>query len=129
MKTRFLVTCMLSTALVAVTPLTLHADMVDTSRMLATEQGLFQGDRDAQSELVMSFMARDEVRNQLESLGVDPAMAAERVAGLTDSQLQQLAGKIQDMPAGSGALGIVLAVLVIILLLEILGITNISSKV
>jgi hypothetical protein len=129
MKTRFLITCMLSTALVAVTPLTLHADMVDTSRMLATEQGLFQGDRDAQSELVMSFMARDEVRNQLESLGVDPAMAAERVAGLTDSQLQQLAGKIQDMPAGSGALGIVLAVLVIILLLEILGITNISSKV
>ena len=129
MKTRLLLTCMLSTTLVAATPLTLYADMVDTSQMLVTEQGLYQQDRDAQSAVVMSFMDRDDVRNQLESMGVDPAMATERVASLTDSQLQQLSGSIQSMPAGSGALGIVIAVLVIILLLEILGITNISGKV
>lgn len=129
MKSRLLLTCMLSTTLVAAAPLTLYADMVNTSQLLVTEQGLYQQDRDAQSEVVMSFMDRDDVRNQLETMGVDPAMAAERVASLTDSQLQQLAGSIQSMPAGSGALGIVLVVLVILVLLEILGITNMSSKV
>lgn len=122
MKNRFLSTCMLSAAIV-VAPMTLHADMVDTNQLLASEE------RSIQMELVETFMAREEVRNQLESLGVDPALAAERVAGMTDSQLQQLALNIQDMPAGSGALGIVVVVLVIVILLEILGVTNMSGKV
>jgi len=122
MNNRLMITCMLSAALVA-SPMALHADMVDTTRLLAHEE------RSAQVELVESFMAREEVRNQMESLGVEPALAADRVASLTDSQLQQLALNIQNMPAGSGALGVVAVVLVIVLLLEILGITNISSKI
>ncbi|MCK9503891.1 MAG: PA2779 family protein [Porticoccaceae bacterium] len=122
MKIRFLSTCILSAAIV-VAPITLQAEMVNTTQLLASEE------RSLQMELVETFIAREEVRNQMESLGVDPALAAERVAGMTDSQLQQLALNIQNMPAGSGALGVVVAVLVIVLLLEILGITNISSKV
>lgn len=79
--------------------------------------------------MVETFIAREEVRSQMQTMGLDPTLAAERVASLTDSQLQQLALNIQNAPAGSGALGIVISVLVIILLLEILGITNISGKV
>lgn len=122
MKTKFLSICILSLAIVAA-PMTLHADMVSTNQLLTSEE------RSSQIELVETFMAREEVRNQMESLGVDPALAVERVASMTDSQLQQLAFNIESMPAGSGGLGVVIAVLVIILLLEILGITNISGKV
>lgn len=122
MKTKFLSICILSLAIVAA-PMTLHADMVSTNQLLTSEE------RSSQIELVETFMAREEVRNQMESLGVDPALAVERVASMTDSQLQQLAVNIESMPAGSGGLGVVIAVLVIILLLEILGITNISGKV
>lgn len=122
MKIRLVTTCILSAAIIAA-PMTLHADMVSTSQLLAHEE------RSARMELVETYMAREEVRSQMESMGVDPALAAERVAALTDSQLQQLAFNIENAPAGSGALGIVVTVLVIILLLEILGITNISSKV
>lgn len=122
MKTNFLSICILSLAIVAA-PMTLHADMVSTNQLLTSEE------RSSQIELVETFMAREEVRNQMESLGVDPALAVERVASMTDSQLQQLAFNIESMPAGSGGLGVVIAVLVIILLLEILGITNISGKV
>ena len=122
MKNRFVMTCMLSAAIVTA-PMTLHADMVDTPTMLS------QAERSTQVELVETFMAREEVRSQMEAMGLDSALAAERVASLTDSQLQQLALNIQNAPAGSGALGVVVAVLVIILLLEILGITNISGKV
>lgn len=122
MKNQFAITCLLSAA-IAAAPLTLHAGMVDTPTMLNQEA------RSSQVELLETFLAREEVRSQMEAMGVDPAMAAERVASLTDSQLQQLALNIQNAPAGSGAIGLVVGVLVIILLLEILGITNISSKV
>lgn len=97
--------------------------MVNTNTMLNHEE------RSTQLELVETFIAREEVRSQMEAMGLDPALAAERIGSLTDAQLQQLAINIENSPAGSGALGIVIAVLVIVLLLEILGITNISGKV
>lgn len=121
MNNRFLMSCMLSAAIVAA-PMALHADMVDTPTILSHEE------RSTQMELVETFMARDEVRSQMEAMGVESGLAAERVASLTDSQLQRLAMNIENAPAGSGALGIVVTVLVIIVLLEILGITNMSSK-
>ena len=123
MKIRLVITSLLSAVMIAVAPITLHADMVGTTQLLT------QQERSVQVDLVESFMAREEVRDQMESLGVDPQLASERVAGMTDSQLQQLAANIQDMPAGSGVLGVVVIVLVIIILLEILGFTNISGKV
>lgn len=121
MKFRLLMNCMLTAAIVCA-PITLRAEMVDTPTMLQQEE------RSTQVQMVETYLAQEEVRTQMEAMGVDPVLAAERVASLTDAQLQQLAMNIEDAPAG-GALGVIVAVLVIILLLEILGITNISSKV
>jgi len=121
MKQRLLINCMLSAAIVCA-PLTLRAEMVTTPEILN------QVERSAQVEMVETYLAREEVRLQMEGMGVDPVLASERLASLTDAQLQQLSLNIQEAPAG-GALGVVIAVLVIILLLEILGITNISHKV
>ena len=121
MKYRLLLNCLLTAAIVCA-PITLRADMVDTPTLLN------QADRSAQVDLIENYLAHEEVRLQMEALGVDPLLATERLASLTDVQLQQLSLNIQEAPAG-GALGVVVAVLVIILLLEILGITNMSSKV
>lgn len=122
MNMRYVITCLLSLTLISAAPMALHADMLGTSQLLT------QSERDARVDLVESYMDRDEVRSQMEAMGVDPTLAAERVAGLTDSQLQQLALNIESAPAG-GALGVLVTVLVILLLLEILGVTNIFSKV
>ena len=125
MKTVKVITSVASAAVLVLAPLTVHAEMVDTSTMLALEQ--------AQVGYVLpgaaSAIDRAQLHEQLEALGVSPALAAERIAAMTDAQLQQLSAGLQDMPAGSGALGVVATVLVIILLLEILGITNISRRV
>lgn len=123
MNIRFVLSCLLSLTLIAAAPMALQADMLGTSQLLT------QAERNARVELVESYMDRAEVRSQMEAMGVDPALAAERVAGLTDSQLQQLALNIESAPVGSSALGVVVTVLVILLLLEILGVTNIFSKV
>jgi hypothetical protein len=121
MKYRLLMSCMLSAAIVCA-PVTLRAEMVTTPTLLN------QAERSSQVALVETYLAREEVRLQMEAMGVDPVLAAERLASLTDVQLQQLSLNIQEAPAG-GALGVVIAVLVIILLLEILGITNMSHKI
>lgn len=123
MNIRFVLTCLLSLTMITVVPLAAHADMLSTSMILT------EAERSARVELVESYLDREDVRSQMEAMGVDPGLAAERVAALTDVQLQQLALNIESEPAGSGDLGIVIAVLVILLLLEILGITNIFSRV
>lgn len=113
---------MLAAALV-ISPLMVNADMVDTTQLLAHE------DRLAHVQQVEAFMASEGVRGQLEAMGVTSENAAERVAAMTDSQLQQLASNIENMPAGADALGVLVTVLVVILLLEILGITNVSNRI
>lgn len=129
MKIHQTITCLLSAALIIFTPISLHADMVDTPTMLSSEQSYSRSERVRQEAQVGSFMAREEVLNQLESLGVRSELAAERVGAMTDAQLQQLALKIDELPAGGDGLGIVVTVLVILLLLEILGVTDIFHKV
>lgn len=119
----------LAALILAVAPLALHAEMVGTSALLASEAGRQQSGHRVDGAPHTMNPAREEVRGQLVALGVAPSVAAERAAALTDSQLQELSRRMHELPAGSGALGIVVSVLVIILLLEILGITDVSSKV
>jgi len=72
-----------------------------------------------------SWLARDEVRAQLESLGVDPQEAQARVQALDDAQAQALAERIEQMPAGGGVLGVAFLVFVILLVTDILGFTRV----
>lgn len=55
-----------------------------------------------QRSLVLSVLDRAETTAQLQAQGIDPAMARERVAAMTDQEVQQLAGDIQAAPAGAG---------------------------
>ena len=82
---------------------------------------------------VMDFLARDEVRQQMEALGVDGDEAAARAAGMTDAEVMQLAGQLEQLPAGEGAIGAVLGVFVLILIIllitDILGLTNVFPRI
>ncbi len=62
---------------------------------------------------VLQFLGRSDVTSQLESLGVDPATVKDRVAAMTDQEVESLAGKIHSMPAGGDTLGVVLLLLVV----------------
>lgn len=122
MNIRTLITSILTLSLIA-TSLPLRASMVNTHQLLA------QDARAAHLAQVQAFVGRDEVRNQMEAMGVDAALAVERVAALTDSELQQLSSDIENLPAGGGALGVVLVVLLILILLEIVGAINIFPRI
>ena len=69
------------------------------------------------------------MQRQLSVLGVDPVEAQLRVAGLSDAEVSRLAGRIDTLPAGEGALGAIvraaLIVFLVLLVTDLLGFTNV----
>lgn len=84
-----------------------QAGMIGTDQIVVSAA---QADRTT----VMEFLGRAEVVNQLQSMGLDASAAKDRVAAMTDQEVQALAGKINSMPAGADDAWAVVLVLVII---------------
>lgn len=80
--------------------------------MIGTDQLVSAGSQ-ADRNTVLQFIGRADVTSQLQALGLDPATAKDRVAVMTDQEVQSLAGRINSMPAGADSLGIVLVLLIV----------------
>jgi hypothetical protein len=80
--------------------------------MIGTEQIVTAASQNDRST-VLEFLGRADVATQLQSLGLDAKSATERVAAMTDSEVQMLAGKINSMPAGADSTGIILLLLIV----------------
>jgi len=79
---------------------------------------------------IHGFIARDEVRAQLLSYGVDAKHVDARLDNLTDAELAQIDQRIQDLPAGGfGPLAVVGIVFLVLIILELTGVTHIFNKV
>jgi hypothetical protein len=100
------------------------AGMIPTATAIAAEQA---PGRAANLALVQAQLARADVRQQLQAFGVDPADAAQRAAALTDTELAQLAQRMQQAPAGgdAGILALIGAVFLVLLLLDYLEVIHV----
>jgi hypothetical protein len=78
---------------------------------------------------VQAFFARDDVRAEMVGLGITPAEADARVAGMTDQEIADLAGRLDDLPAGGLGLGTILIFMFVAfgvaVMMDALGIINI----
>lgn len=87
---------------------------IATAGMIGTDQVVTsssQADRTA----VLNFLSRSDVANRLQSLGIDPSNANERVAAMTDQEVQSLAGRINSLPVGADtSWGAVLIIILIV---------------
>ena len=83
-----------------------QAGMIGTDQVASVAS---HSDRDT----VLQFLGRPDVASQLQSLGVDPASAKDRVAAMTDQELQSVAGRINSLPAGGDSTGVILLLLVV----------------
>lgn len=73
----------------------IHAGMIGANE--ATVAASAQADRAS----VLSVMNRSDVASQLQTLGLDPQTAKDRVAAMTDEEVRSLAGKLDSLPAGA----------------------------
>jgi hypothetical protein len=99
---RMLIVCM------AAFPFSTYAGMVGTNEVLAAVQA--QGARDK----LRDFVGRNEVRNQLQDLGISPTAAQARVGAMTDAEVASVAGQIDSLPAGGTSGWAIFAVLLVI---------------
>ena len=73
------------------------------------------------------MLAREDVREQLVLMGIDPADAEKRVNSLTPAEIAQLQPNLENLPAG-GLLGVIGIVFVVLIILEVVGATDIFKK-
>jgi len=65
---------------------------------------------------LMQYLDREDVRAALTAQGLDPEEARARVASLTDAEVRQLVGQLDQLPAGGNGLGVVIGMLVIVVI-------------
>ena len=65
------------------------------------------------------------IQQQLEANGVPASHAALRVSSLSDNQIQQVHQRIDEMPAGAGALGIIAFGFLVLVITDLTGITDV----
>jgi len=124
---------LLSPVLIAVLIYTSVTTAPATAGIVSTDQLIdTQTASDSRSK-VAAFLAREDVRQQMESMGVDPRQVDTRLSALSDSEVSYLAKRIDEMPAGQGVIGLILivgiVVLVVLLITDIIGVTNVFSFV
>ncbi len=97
---------------------TVRAALVTTEEAVA---------RDTGRDRIRLFLERVEVRDQLEALGVDPDAARARVSGLSDTEVAMIAGRLDELPAGSNTEGVLLILALFFLLLIFLDYTGVTD--
>mgnify|MGYP003453280311 CR=1 FL=1 len=112
-----------STLIVATTLMGLP--MTAQASIASTETALQSTDSAAQRERVSTFLMRTDVQSALQSHGVTSESAVERVKAMSDDEVAQLAGRIDQAPAGGDILGILFTVFIILLITDILGLTKV----
>ena len=99
--------------------------------LVTTAQAVQSTENEQTRARLHALLDRSDVQGRLESWGVDPAEAQARVDTLTAEELEQLANRMDQLPAGGGGLAVVAVVLLVaflvLLLTDIMGYTNIFT--
>jgi len=97
--------------------------------IVTTEQILVESKVEAKKAEIGALLQRSDVRQQLVGMGVDVSDAQQRIDSMTDSELAAFYERMDILPAGEGALELVVAILLIFILLDVAGVTDIFPGV
>lgn len=96
-----------------------------SAAVISTDQVGASPSRAQSREAVRGFLDRQEVRERLQSLGVDADAARSRVDAMSDQEARDLAARIDSLPAGGDILGLIFTVFIVLLVTDILGLTKV----
>ena len=102
------------------------AALISTHTMIESEKAQ---STEATREQIREILTHDDVTQELVRLGVDPAKAEERIAALSPAELEQLQSRIGELPAGAGVFEVLGITFLVLLVLDLLGVTNVFSKI
>jgi|APCOG7522876152_1049122.scaffolds.fasta_scaffold06997_1 hypothetical protein len=97
--------------------------------MVPTEATIYQIKAQDARDHLKTLISKNDIKRSLISQGIDPMEAKARVDSLSDSEVIEVADKIEQLPAGGGAFGAVIAasviVFLVLLITDILGYTDV----
>ena len=103
------------------------------AKMINTDEILKQSQHDLSRKSINTFLDRSEVQKYLVAWGVSPNEAKARIDSLTDEEIENIASRIDRLPAGGDGLGTIvgaaLLIFIILLITDILGFTDVFSFV
>lgn len=104
--------------------LSLHLPAANAA-MVGTETVVNAAQAQQSRERVLGTLNRNDVKAELMARGVDPAQVQARLDSLTDEEVQTLAAKMDQLPAGGDGLGLLVFIFIVLLITDILGFTNV----
>lgn len=104
--------------------MSLHLPVANAA-MVGTEAVVHSAQAQQERGRLHDALNREDVKAKLASLGVDQAQVQARVDALTDDEAQALAQQLDQMPAGSGIVGALVFVFVVLLITDLLGLTSV----
>ncbi|ARU54532.1 MAG: PA2779 family protein [Pseudomonadales bacterium] len=94
--------------------------------MVSTESQLVQVQQQVDLKEIQETVASDEARKLLSDWGLSPEQVDQRVAKMTPAEVAEFNAKLNDMPAGgTSVIGVVLFIFLVLIVLDLLGTTNI----
>jgi len=101
----------------------LQAAMIDNSQLIAESQ------QQITKQEVLSQLDRQDVQNRLVAMGVDMDDAKHRIDQMSEQELAQIAQDFEQMPAGSGIIGALLVIFIVLVVTDMLGATDVFGFV
>jgi hypothetical protein len=102
---------------------------VSGAGMIGTQRMIDDAARQKQLTNIEVFLARQDVADQLLRYGVAPEMVMTRLQHITNAELAALAGKMDEQTAAGDGLALVGAVFLVLLILELVGVTDIFKAI
>jgi hypothetical protein len=99
-------------------PMTAQASIIATDEITAPAAA-------SNRDRVNAFLAREDVSQAMQGQGVSALAATERVKAMSDVEVAQLAGRIDQAPAGGEVLSILFTIFIVLLVTDILGFTKV----
>lgn len=75
--------------------------------------------------VLLQTINREDVQQQLLGMGVTTAEIEGRINQMTGEEIAQLNQQINDLPAGGGALGVIVLIFIVFVITDVIGATDI----
>ena len=78
---------------------------------------------------IEGLLAREDVAKQMMALGVQPEQVMARLDAMTSEELRMLESRFDEQVAGGDAIAIIGTVFLVLLILELVGVTDIFKSI